>query len=296
MTRFGMKDCTGIDPQGFTVLANLCPSLTSLTLNLCGQLSDDALVGFATKLPSLTRIELLGPFLVRKPAWLTFFAEIGPRLQGFLVRQSPRMDEECVETLVRCCGDGLTELRLSEMGKMDESWLGHLASLRGLKYLDLSYPLVPLPSESVALAELIASVGPGLTSLNLAGQSNLTSSDLLTLLPTNLPNLTRLDLTLLDLLTDDETVAVFTAWADAGSAGLESVKMGKAHLLLGPTLNALFALAGETLKELEICGWKDIDEGALKSIGKNSPALTRLDIGWCSECPSLGRRHFSRCD
>lgn len=282
LRRLGMKDCTNIDPQGFLVLANLCPSLTSLTLNLCGQLSDDALVSFATKLPSLTRIELLGPFLVRKPAWLTFFAEIGPRLKGFLVRQSPRMDEECIETLVRCSGDGLTELRLSEMGKMDESWLGHLANLRGLQYLDLSYPLVPLPSESAALAELLVSVGPGLTSLNLAGQSHLTSADLLTLLPTNLPNLTRLDLTLLDLLTDDETVAVFTAWADAGSAGLESVKIGKAHLLLGPALNALFGLAGETLKELEICGWKDVDELALKSIGRNCPALTRLDVGWCS--------------
>jgi DNA repair protein RAD7 len=273
-----MKDCTNIDPQGFLVLANLCPSLTSLTLNLCGQLSDDSLVGFATKLPSLKRIELLGPFLVRKPAWIDFFTEIGPRLEGFLVRQSPRLDEECIEILVRSAGDRLSELRLSEMGRMDESWLTHLARLRGLKSLDLSYPLVPLPAESAALQDLIAAVGPGLTALNLAGQSNLTSADLLAL-----PNLTRLDLTLLDLLTDEETVAVLTAWADAGNVGLESVKLGKAHLLLGPTLNALIALAGRSLQELEISGWKDLDEGSLKAVGHNCPGLTRLDVGWCSE-------------
>lgn len=279
-----MKDCTNIDPQGFLVLANLCPSLTSLTLNLCGQLSDDSLVSFATKLLSLKRIELLGPFLVRKPAWIEFLTEVGPRLEGFLVRQSPRLDDECIETLVRSSGGSLRELRLSEMGKMDESWLGHLARLRGLTSLDLSYPLIPLPAESTAFRELIAAVGPGLTALNLAGQSNLTSADLLATLPANLPNLTRLDLTLLDLITNEEMVAVLTAWAEAGNVGLESAKIGKAHLLLGPTLDALVALAGESLQELEISGWKDLEEASLKALGHNCPGLTRLDIGWCSEC------------
>jgi len=311
-----MKDCTSIDSPGFLILSNLCPNLTSLTLNLCGQLTDEPLVHFSTQLTSLTRLELLGPFLVRKQAWIDFFTNMGSRLEGFLVRQSPRLDLECIEALARECGGGLKELRLSECGKMEGSWLSVLAraGLKKLEKLDLSYPLNPLPSECEELEELITVVGPNLLSLNLAGQSLLTSKDLFALLPNNLPLLTRLDLTLLPLLTeldpvslaatvkdeegvkpeDEENeglgaggevgmVEVLNAWAEAGNVGLESVKMGKAHLLKGLTLQALVRLAGENLRELEITGWKDVDEEVVKELGKSCKGINRLDLGWCSE-------------
>ncbi|KAL7415988.1 hypothetical protein BDY24DRAFT_380702 [Mrakia frigida] len=308
---FTMKDCTNIDPRGFLILSNLCPNLTSLTLNLCGQLTDEPLVYFSTQLPSLTRLELLGPFLVRKQAWIDFFTNMGSRLEGFLVRQSPRLDLECISALAENCGTNLTELRLSECGKMEGSWLSVLAQggLKKLQHLDLSYPLNPLPSGCSDLEELIVAIGPNLLSLNLAGQSLLTSKDLYTLLPLNLLVLTRLDLTLLPLLTEEgvapivpappqdqgEEVGedeipvemgtgmaeVFRTWEQEGNVGLESVKMGKAHQLKGATLQALVGLAGEKLRELEITGWKDVEEEVVKELGKTCKGLMRLDLGWC---------------
>ena len=248
---------------------------------------------------------------------------MGSRLEGFLVRQSPRLDLECIETLARECGGGLKQLRLSECGKMEGEWMGVLAKggLRKLEMLDLSYPLNPLPSGCEELEELIVAVGPNLVSLNLAGQSLLTSKDLFALLPNNLPVLTRLDLTLLPFLTELDPIAVaalvkdeegvkledgdedeenqtvlgevgmvevFNAWEQAGNVGLESVKMGKAHLLKGLTLQALVRLAGETLRELEITGWKDVDEEVVKGLGRSCKGVTRMDLGWCSECSSPG--------
>jgi hypothetical protein len=123
LTSFSHLKSLVIEPSGFTTLSSLCPNLTSLTLNLCGQLSSDALLQWADHLPHLQRLELLGPFLVRKEAWLGFFDKVGEKhrgngkgLKGFLITQSPRFDLECCEKMVQEC-PALTELRLCEVGK-----------------------------------------------------------------------------------------------------------------------------------------------------------------------------------
>lgn len=104
-----------IDPPGFETLASLCPSLESLHLSLCGQLSSASLLSLA-RLQHLKRLELFAPFLVRKDAWAEFFEKMGARagggLEGFLVRNSPRLDEHALVKLVEC-NPGLKELRLS---------------------------------------------------------------------------------------------------------------------------------------------------------------------------------------
>ena len=39
--------------------------------------------------------------------------------------------------------------------------------------------------------------------------------------------------------------------------------------------------SGKQLEELNINGWKDVDEDALKSIGRLGKELKKLDVGWC---------------
>ncbi|KAF8993948.1 hypothetical protein BDQ17DRAFT_1401499 [Cyathus striatus] len=62
--------------------------------------------------PSLQRIELLGPFLVRVEAWKDFF-RAHRDLQGFLITQSPRFDVDCARP----------QLRLKEIGLISDAML-----------------------------------------------------------------------------------------------------------------------------------------------------------------------------
>ena len=102
-------------------------------------MDDTVATAWATSLPNLRRVELLGPFLVRAPAWQTFF-RAHPNLEGFLITQSPRFDVECMQVLIESCPQ-LKELRLKEVGKLCDEFLECLKSLGGqLTYLDLSYP------------------------------------------------------------------------------------------------------------------------------------------------------------
>src|ERR1700722_12486010 len=105
-----------LTPSALTTLAFLNPNLTNLRLDFCGRIDDAVFQKWCTSLPSLKRLELLGPFLVRVPAWKSFF-QSHPYLEGFLITQSPRFDLECVGSLVKNCR-ALKELRLREITKM----------------------------------------------------------------------------------------------------------------------------------------------------------------------------------
>ncbi|KAH9977409.1 hypothetical protein BJV74DRAFT_861141 [Russula compacta] len=113
-------DGTKLEPPALITLALLNPNLTSLRIDFCGHLDDTVLNAWSTSLPSLVRLELLGPFLVRVPAWIYFF-QTHPQLEAVLLHQSPRFDLECMSALAKCCPN-LTELRLKEIGKLDDTF------------------------------------------------------------------------------------------------------------------------------------------------------------------------------
>src|SRR5258708_35016290 len=72
-TSLTIYDGTKLEPPALTTLALLNPNLTSLRIDFCGYLDCAVLNSWSTSLPSLTRLELLGPFLIRVPAWISFF-------------------------------------------------------------------------------------------------------------------------------------------------------------------------------------------------------------------------------
>ena len=76
----------------------------------------------STSLPSLTHLELLGPFLVRTDAWISFLSS-HPHLHTFRITQSPRFDLSCMCALVDHCAKSLEVLRLREVGKLDDGYL-----------------------------------------------------------------------------------------------------------------------------------------------------------------------------
>jgi len=116
--------------------------------------------------------DLVGPFLVRAPAWQSFFAS-HRSLTGFLITHSPRFDLDCMKALQKHC-PRLTELRLREVEKLDDEFVDVMKGLTGLTYLDLGYSTTSLSEH--ALVDLWTAVGAGLTHLDLSGHSSLTDT------------------------------------------------------------------------------------------------------------------------
>ena len=137
-TSLNVYDGTKLEPPALTTLSLLNPNLTSLRIDFCGHLDDVVLDGWSTSLPSLVRLELLGPFLVRAPAWVYFF-QSHPQLEALLLHQSPRLDLECMSALAARCSN-LTVLRLKKVGKLDDALLPYISPLRQLEQIYLSPP------------------------------------------------------------------------------------------------------------------------------------------------------------
>ena len=197
----------------------LNPALVSLRLDFCGHLDCESFNIMSNALPHLKRIELLGPFLVRPVAWVKFF-ETHPHLEGFLVTQCPRFDVDCVKSLIKECRS-LNDLRLKEM-KVDETWLQVIGESNSLKSLDLSSPHTSCSDD--ALVQMLSTIGPGLSALNLSSHESITDGFLEDGLGKWTGSLERLSLAVCPELTDRALSRLFDTWAggDAEAGGTDS--------------------------------------------------------------------------
>ncbi|ODN80538.1 hypothetical protein L202_02748 [Cryptococcus amylolentus CBS 6039] len=301
-TSLDMFDCTRLDPPAYLALANLNPNLTSLRLDLVGQLSTDAVSHWAKTLTKLTRLELLGPFLVRKPAWLELFRALGEQLEGFLITQSPRIDVETVKELVERCPN-LTEIRLKEV-ILDNDMLAELAKLKKLRSLDLSSPAVSLTDEPVI--ELIQAVGGGLETLDLTDNAELTD-DILPIIAEHCPQLKNLHLRNVTELSNEAIAAFFKSLKQKQRPGLEVIDLEKGHECEDLALRELIAHSGESVQWLSILGWRQLSIESLQSLTQCKHAKY-IDVGWCRQvnnflikdlldgCPALEQLRVWGCN
>ncbi|KAF8959677.1 hypothetical protein BDZ97DRAFT_1666772 [Flammula alnicola] len=272
-------DATNLPSPALETLAYHNRNLVSLRLDFCGHLDDASFNVFSTSLPSLERIELLGPFLVRTPAWQKFFKS-HPNLEGFLITQSPRFNEDCIKSLVVHC-PGIKDLRLKEIGQMNDSFLSEIQELEGgLHYLDISDPSHSCSDE--ALVALISAVGEDLISLNVSKHISLTDDFLKDGLLPHVKHLESLTLSYLPELTDAGVSQFFDAWSKRKhNNALSSLDISRNDALGSLALESILKHSGKKLTELNINGWKDVGEKALKVIGRVGVELRKLDVGWC---------------
>ncbi len=259
-------------------MANLCPNIESLHLHLCGQLSTDAVASWGKSFKRLKRLKLFGPFLVRTQGWISFFKAAGKHLESFLITQSPRFDLETIETLVKSCPN-LTELRLAEIGLLNDESLGPLGSLKKLTYLDLSSAGSPLSDQ--AITTLLSVVGKNLVSLSLSDNPELTDVTLIAIAK-HCPRLRSVYLRNVVELTDDGVAEFFAMMKTNGHPGLEVIDMEKGHDLKSKALQALVSHSGATVEKLSLLGWRDVEKEALNGLTK-CKHLKELDIGWCRQ-------------
>lgn len=286
---FSLIRCLDLTSPALCTLASLNPNLTTLRLEFCGRMDDTVVQAWSSSLPHLKRVELLGPFLVRPPAWQAFF-KTHPTLDGFLITQSPRFDLECVQSLVDNCPN-LLELRLKEIGKMEDSFLQPLKKLGGhLTYLDLSYPGTPGALSEEAVIDLMSAVCGTLTHLDLSNNTQLTDGFLFQGLKPFARHLSCLLLANIPGFTDAGMAEFFSTWKSAAVEAGESpnpplshIDLSRSHELGSKALPELLKHSGESLTELNINGWKTTSDKAMKRIGLLCPNLRKVDIGWCRE-------------
>ncbi|KAJ6475806.1 RNI-like protein [Mycena vitilis] len=273
-TKLTLYDATSLPADAFSTIGHLNPNLTHLRLDFCGPLNDTVVASWNNSFPNLVSLELLGPFLIREAAWITFFNS-HPNLEAFLITQSPRFSVDCLEALVATSKTTLRRLGLREVGKLDETFLEHLVQLSGLTYLDLAEPSASLSDDTVVA--LLTAVGADLAHLDLSGHGALTDDVLLHGIDPHVHSLSSLSLSHIPELTDAGVAAFFSTLE---SGGLLRLNLSRNPELSTEALEAIVGHSGMTLQELNINGWKDVGEAALNGLA-GARDLRRLDVGWC---------------
>ncbi|KAI0271782.1 hypothetical protein BGY98DRAFT_1006285 [Russula aff. rugulosa BPL654] len=288
-TSLNVYDGTKLEPPALITLSLLNPNLTSLRIDFCGHLDDVVLNGWSTSLPSLVRLELLGPFLVRAPAWVYFF-QSHPQLEALLLHQSPRFDLECMSALASGCPN-ITELRLKEIGKLDDAFLPYISSLRRLEQLDLSSPSTSCSEDG--LIALLEKCGTRLTHLDLSNHDELGDDFLKCGLQEYAPNLISLRLDNLPALTDEGVAMFFRTWQPSVLTTLSIARAPNVGAQALPALLDCAALekisSARELRMLDV-GWnRAVDNFAIKAIMDGCPKLEEIKCWGCNrvtaECP-----------
>lgn len=297
-TELKMYDCTNLLPSSYVTLAALCPNLQDLSLELCGQLDTDTIIKWGQVFPDLKRLDLWGPFNVRKEGWVKFFAD-KPDLEGLLITQTPRFDMSCLKAMVNNCPD-INELRFREFGLLDDTWLPELAKLEKLELLDLSSPgHASLTDEPVI--ELLKAIGENLETLNLGDHIRLTDRVLLDGIVPHCPRIRKLFLrNIADFappqegetyvktgLTNAGVADFFAKWKESGHSGLVEVDLSLNPELGEKSLLALMEHSGDTLIDMNIKGWRETPDTTLARIGVTCSKLRSLNVGWCRQLTDL---------
>ena len=209
---------------------------------------------------------------------MSFLKLAGKRLQALLVTQSPRIDLETIEVLVKSCVN-LTELRLSEIGQLKDDLIEPLGKLKKLTILDLSSAGQSLTDSAVNT--LLSKVGKNLVSLNMSDNPDLTDVALLAI-ATHCPQLRSLHLRNLVELTDDGVADFFATLERSGHPGFETIDLEKGHDLKSRALHALIAHSRTSLEKLSLMGWREVEKEALSELTECSQ-LRELDLGWCRQ-------------
>lgn len=259
-------------------LAALNPNLTSLRLDFCGRMTDTVLSSWSSSLPSLRNLELFGPFLIRTPGWIQFF-ESHPKLEGFMITQSPRFNQECLVALVRHHGEHLKDLRLREVGHMDDAFLEEMAGMKSLRALDISEPSTSCSEE--ALGVLMGEIGASLEVLNMSGHDAISETFLIDHLAPNTTRISSLSLANIPELTDAGIASFFSSWTS--NPPLTYIDLSRNHDLGEAALTALLEHSGRSLEQLDINGWKEVSVDALKRIAQHAKEIKNIDVGWCRE-------------
>ena len=156
----------------------------------------------------LKRLQLEAANLISNAKWVEFFENRGAGLESLkLAWLDYTMDDDVFMHLVRNCPN-LRRLKMKKCFRLGDLSLGAIWELKHLEHLSLRFPL---QTSSMALDNLIASIGSQLRTLSLENFYDADDKVLLTIRAT-CTQLTKLRFTENDLCTDAGFTSLFTDW------------------------------------------------------------------------------------
>lgn len=263
-------DCSEVNKDSLNLIAAYCPNIESLTLSMCGHLTNDNLSYFAANLRKLKSITLDGPFLVSSEAWGKFFLAMAGQLERVDIRNSHRFDSEAFAILVESFPQ-LTHLTLHRMsGLTDPAAFLMIPLLTNLVHLDLSHP----PQDIVMAGEIdlitdetmtviLNSIGSQLETLVLDGCSELSDAFITDALRPCCcgSRLTRLSLASLDRITDSVVADLFNTWYkrhDSSLTRLSNLTLDRCYSLGDLAMQAMFNYTRPAIVQLSIASLPDV--------------------------------------
>lgn len=156
----------------------------------------------------LRRLQLEAANLISNDKWVEFFETCGAGLETLkLAWLDYTMDDYVFMHLVRNCPN-LHRLKMKKCFRLGDPSLGAICELKQLEHLSLRFPF---QTSSVALVDLVASIGSHLRTLSLENFYD-ADDNLLGTIHSTCTNLTKLRFTENDLCTDAGFVSLFTDW------------------------------------------------------------------------------------
>lgn len=170
-------DCSKISYEGYKILAIFSPYLEYLTLNMCGQLNNEALIYLAEKLTKLKSLKLDGPFLINEKTWDKFFEIMAGRLKEFHISNTHRITDKNLITLLTTSQTVLESLGLSRLDSISNyAIIPQYLQCPSFHTLQIQYPYNEEDVSDEVIINILGQVGSSLKHLSLDGCLELTDS------------------------------------------------------------------------------------------------------------------------
>ncbi|KAI8069073.1 uncharacterized protein B0P05DRAFT_194533 [Gilbertella persicaria] len=277
-----LGDCSKMTDHGLYMISQFCIRMERLSLIYCGHITDRTLLAYCDRLHHFKSLELSGPFLVTKEAWIKFFETMGPRLEGFSLANTARFLQECVDALVMYCPN-VKKLKLKQLSHMSTNWLASLAKLKKLESLELAWPTHEYKFDTKDMVHLLSKVGPHLKELSVKGGHHLTNEILSEGILKHCQNLQKLSLEQCGQLTAEAMVEFLDNWK---ARGLVELNVARCTSFNDDVLKAIVRHSGQSLKRLNLHSLQLLTASGLELLAGNGSDLkpcrflTHLNCGF----------------
>ncbi|CAR27127.1 hypothetical protein ZYGR_0I03990 [Zygosaccharomyces rouxii] len=297
-------DCSRVSFEGYKALAIFCPHLTEISLQMCGQLNNEALLYMAEKLPNLKSVKLDGPFLINEATWDQFFQSMSGRLVEFHVSNTHRFTDNSLSSLLRHCGNHLVSLHFCRLDSVSNyALIPQYLQNPQFHTLGIEYPYNEEDVSDMVILQLLERVGTHLRYLSLNGcveltdnaivngltvflqgndqleclqleeLVNITSDSLLYFFKTvPLPHLCRCSLKRCTKLTDDATVELLL---NSAKDKLEDLNLNS---LINLTQGTFEIMNCPNLKHLDASFVRCVDDHVVATVGSQNPSLQLMEV------------------
>lgn len=297
-------DCSKLSSEGYRILSIFSPHLTKLSLQMCGQLNNEALLYIAEKLTNLTSINLDGPFLINEETWDLFFQRMKGRLREFHVSNTHRFIDLSLSSLLRNCGADLVSLGLSRLDSVfNYSLLPQYLNNKEFHTLSIKNPFNEEDVSDEVIINILGQIGSTLRHLSLSGCTELTDSTLINGMAAFLEkrgNLETLELEELTSITTDGLVylcskvsmpllkrcsfrrciqiddaATIELFLNSAKDSLEYINLNSLNKLTEET----FAIMScPNLTHLDLSFVRAIDDSLVEQISRQNPKLRLMEV------------------